>query len=964
MRLAHASRVVQQAITMNEIGSALRLPRLRLAITFSFAVLLSLVTRALETTSFDEPLVLPAVGQSQLRIVKPDLLELSLITTKLPPPARPTQWNFVAANFQYVLPAAGKFVVLVDNQPVTVQSVGFKRRPLYAAFRKRDLRISNQLYLKLAQPVVDWQTVRVTNPDSTLWSATDTVFEARLEPDRFSSAIHVNQNGYMPNFPKVAMVGQYLGTMGELEVPAGNGFRILDSANSVAFEGQLQLRADKGYNFSPTPYQKVYTADFSNLNRTGVFRLQVPGLGTSHPFRIDEGVAALYARTYALGIYHQRCGTANSLPFTRHVHDACHTALADVPNSSFTAVNTALANFSADYANNPRHTAPRLNSVSASLYPFVTTGKINVSGGHHDAGDYSKYTINSAQFVHSLIFAVDNYEGVAALDNLGIPESGDGISDLLQEAKLETDFLARMQDADGGFYFLVYPRNRSYEDNVLPDRGDPQVVFPKTTSATAAAVAALAQAASSPRFKSAHPEAAADYLAKARKGWDFLQAAFSRYGRDGAYQKINHYGNEFLHDDEVAWAAAELYLATGDRSFENELISRFDPANRANLAQGWIRLWEGYGAAIRSYAFGARSGRVGAGMLNSAYLTKCEAELNGSADEQLRFSRDTAYGSSFPDPNKTFHTAGWYFSVNQTYEIATAAHLGMQSDYLSTILLNMNYEGGCNPQNVSFLTGVGYKRQREMVHQYAVNDRRALPPSGLPLGNIQRGYQDSLPLYPNNELSGLSFPHDYATSAPHSPYDIWGDVYNVTTEFVNPQQARSLAATAYMMAKTSLKDQQWRSAEATIQFSKPNVPINLPSIATLQVSGMPLDGAQIVWEGRSHEPALASQFEVIPTFVGRYWVEAEALLPDGRRVSAAAELLSNSLAPEIVATSQYGVRISGTVGQTFTIQGCDNLLTQEWYTVVTGTFTSETFDWTDEFGDENRARFYRVAAGL
>ena len=43
---------------------------------------------------------------------------------------------------------------------------------------------------------------------------------------------------------------------------------------------------------------------------------------------------------------------------------------------------------------------------------------------------------------------------------MGIPESGDGKSDLLQEAKWEADFLAKMQDDDGGFYFLVYPKER------------------------------------------------------------------------------------------------------------------------------------------------------------------------------------------------------------------------------------------------------------------------------------------------------------------------------------------------------------------------------------------------------------------------------------------------------------------------------------------------------------------------
>ena len=71
----------------------------------------------------------------------------------------------------------------------------------------------------------------------------------------------------------------------------------------------------------------------------------------------------------------------------------------------------------------------------------------------------------------------------------------------MQEAKWEADFLCKMQDADGGFYFLVYPQNREYESNVTPDHGDPQVVWPKNTSVTAASVAALAQCASSPVFK-------------------------------------------------------------------------------------------------------------------------------------------------------------------------------------------------------------------------------------------------------------------------------------------------------------------------------------------------------------------------------------------------------------------------------------------------------------------------------
>src|SRR4030095_2011506 len=124
---------------------------------------------------------------------------------------------------------------------------------------------------------------------------------------------------------------------------------------------------------------------------------------------------------------------------------------------------------------------------------------------------------------------------------LGIPESGDGISDVLQEAKWEADYLAKLQDADGGFSFLVYPTTREYESNVLPEHGDAQVVWPKNTAVTAAAVAALAQCASSPQFKKHYPETAAKYLKQAQLGWQFLTKAIEKHGKAGAYQKITFY---------------------------------------------------------------------------------------------------------------------------------------------------------------------------------------------------------------------------------------------------------------------------------------------------------------------------------------------------------------------------------------------------------------------------------------
>ena len=58
--------------------------------------------------------------------------------------------------------------------------------------------------------------------------------------------------------------------------------------------------------------------------------------------------------------------------------------------------------------------------------------------------------------------------------------------------------------------------------------------------------------ASSPTFKAQFPTEASAYAAAANKGWQFLQNAWARYGREGAYQTIYNYGVNFHDQDEIA----------------------------------------------------------------------------------------------------------------------------------------------------------------------------------------------------------------------------------------------------------------------------------------------------------------------------------------------------------------------------------------------------------------------------
>lgn len=831
----------------------------------------------------ENTLAMPEVGWHQMRVLSPTLLELTLINTKASIQAPPSAWNFVGENFALKLPPSPAFQVTANGTPVPVTTVGFKRRPLYAPLKHRDLRIANALYLTLATPLAEHAAVSVKTPDGLTFSAT-------LEPLRYSPVIHVNQTGYSPALPKKARVGYYLGSLGEFPVDPSRGFTVVDASSGVeVFKGTLVARPDQGYNYGVMPYQKVYEADFSDLTTPGQYRLAVPGLGASFPFMIDDGLVAVYARTYALGMYHQRCGAALEMPFTRFTHDPCHTAPATIPTPALTSLQKVLEGDTVDFAKTQAPGTPRMKTVQDCLYPFVNTGTVDVTQGHHDAGDYSKYTINSADFVHFLVLAADVFPGAGALDNFGIPESGDGLSDLLQLAKWESDFLAKMQDRDGGFYFLVYPRDRKYEGDVTPDKGDPQIVLPKTTSVTAAGVAALAQAARSPLFRKQFPSDAARYLTQALKGWDFLEKAWAKHGREGAYQKITHYGNGFGDHDEVAWAATELYLATGEERFHAQLLKEFDPADPKTRQWGWVRLSDSYGQAIRSYAFADRTaiGRP----LNAAHLGKCRNELLAAGQDVMTWAKKNAYGTSFPTESKRFRTAAWYFPVPLALDLITAYQLDPKPELLDAAIGNLNFEGGANPNNVTFLTGLGWRRQHEIVHQAAQNDRQVLPPTGIPLGALQGGFAYLDPY--KKEIGALTFPFDGDKENPTPFYDRWGDSFNVTTEFVAFEQARGLAWLAWLMAQTPAAHQPWRAAKARITGVPGTAAVGAKVSVGLEVEGIDLAGARIVWEARDQQPAMGSRFVFTPRHSGLQWVEAEAQWPDGRRVFARSRFATN-----------------------------------------------------------------------
>jgi hypothetical protein len=834
---------------------------------------------------------LPEPGRTTATALSPTLLEISTITA--PQHGKESghsgAWDFVDDHGKLKLPDPGEIAVQAGDRTLVVTGLGFRRRPVYAALARYDLRVDNRLFLQLSGTVQEGERVAVKFGPSWV-DLSGSAIPVETGPDRVSEAVHVNQAGYETDGPKIAMVGFYLGSLGELPVDAARGFSVVDaSSGREVFRGKLKQRPDAGFICKPLPYQNVFEADFSGLTTPGSYRIRVEGMGVSLPFQVAGGMALNFARTYALGLYHQRCGTANELPFTRFAHGACHTAPATVPATlkGFEKTWLMISNASADFSRNPRHTAPQLRDPDSQLYPFVRTGEIDVSGGHHDAGDYSKYTIDSALLIHHLVLAADLFGGAAEMDSLGIPESGDGLGDLFQEAKWEADFLVKMQDSDGGFYFLVYPRNRKYEDNVLPDAGDAQVVWPKNTSATAVAVAALAQIGSSPGFRKQFPKEADRYSRAAVAGWEFLERAIARYGKDGAYQKLTHYGDCFMHDDELAWAACEMFLATGDVKYERQLEAWYVPDSRETRRWTWWRLFEGYGCAARSYAFGARTGRIREAQQDPAYLAKCRAEVLAAGNDALSRTENSAYGVAFDSESKRFLNAGWFFAIDRALDMAVAWQLKPDPAFIGAILTNVNYDLGCNPVNVVHLSGIGWIRQHEIVNQFSHNDRRSLPPSGFPTGSLQAGF-GWLNRY-GREPGRMIYPSDGAGDGAYPMYDRWTDVFNTSTEATVVNQARGLACLAFLAGQTKagLAASGGYPREAVlIEGGGETVAVGESVQLKLgHAGGRDLSGARILWEVEG-EPAFSGgpEWGFKPTKAGGVRVEVEALWPDGWRL--------------------------------------------------------------------------------
>ncbi|MEX0777676.1 MAG: glycoside hydrolase family 9 protein [Phycisphaeraceae bacterium] len=567
----------------------------------------------------------------------------------------------------------------------------------------------------------------------------------RLEPVLFDDTrqindnIRLNQLGYLPGYDKIAYLGQYMGSAGPMTFDT-ESFELVDREGKTVFTGRVTQRGVGDDQVGQT----VYDLNFSTFEKPGTYRIRVTGVGLSPSFEIGpQAMTPLYLN-YMRGHYHQRCGMEIDAAYSRHHRPACH-------------LDDAYLEERVESLKFVKPKQPPLHQTNYDGKRHQTTHGHQATHGHHDAGDYGKYTISGSHYVFSVLNAMDVFPKRFGEDNLGLPYSGNRVPDLLDEVKWELDWLENMQDpADGGVFGVIKPNTGGYAQH-MPLAEARRLFYAKDTVFTAAYAAVMARAARSPM------------------AWAFLE-------KNDRYVQYFHYGSNFGDKDELNWAAAELYAATGTSTYHEYLLKHFDPTEKRWC---WWPLVEGVGNATMTYTF--MQGR----QRDEAMLERCRSAIRDACRMHVEDAAAYPYRLSMPRPSISHGAYGWYFPGDLAgYNLLMGYALDGDEKLLQVALSNLDYICGANPSGYFLQTGLGAKRNIEVVDQESVYDRIIEPVPGLPLGIGSTGFY-WLNQYGRSVGEG-TYPNNWPLM------NRWYDGFNVQTEFtMGPMMRETLVAAIF-----------------------------------------------------------------------------------------------------------------------------------------------------------------------
>ena len=360
---------------------------------------------------------------------------------------------------------------------------------------------------------------------------------ARLKFAEAPIYIRFNQVGYLSDDPKTAIAFSNQKLRGN--------FKILDSnSGHEVFSARPKLSKRDGWS----PFKYFYVLDFSRFSETGTYKIAVGG-ESSEAFRIGADAYQHYQGDLLGFMRQQRCGYNPFIDRVCHQRDG-RTFYGPMPDSTF----------------------------------------IDVSGGWHDAGDQLKYLITSSFATGSMLMAYDEEPEKFGdkVDALG-HDFPNKLPDVLDEAKWGLDWIRKMHPKPDQLFHQVGD-DRDHVGWKWPDQdrsdygwgpnsyravyyadGKPQGLKQYKSEATGIAnIAGRSAAALALGYK-----VLKEYPHLVLYASQCLESARELYemGREKeGYQQGNSYGAPYRYmertwADDMEWAAAELYGATGDATY-------------------------------------------------------------------------------------------------------------------------------------------------------------------------------------------------------------------------------------------------------------------------------------------------------------------------------------------------------------------------------------------------------------
>ncbi|WP_018611300.1 glycoside hydrolase family 9 protein [Segetibacter koreensis] len=509
--------------------------------------------------------------------------------------------------------------------------------------------------------------------------------------------IKVNQLGYYSNAPKIAVVTG--------STDAQTFYITSTNLRDTLFTGRLSEEKQ-----SANSSTKTKIADFSSLQKKGIFVVLIPGVGHSYVFDIANNVNQIAAVAGLKGYYYQRV----SMPLEEKYAGKWHRS-----------------------AGHP-DTAVYIHPSAASTQRPAGT-KISTPGGWYDAGDYNKYVVNSGITMGTMFSAYEDFSKYFDTLKTNIPESNDAVPDILNELIYNLRWMLTMQDPnDGGVYNKC--TNAAFDGMVMPGiTTAPRYVVQKGVAATLDLAAVAAQASRIlGKYQKQLPGLADSCLTASIKAWQWAEKnAAMEYDQDAITKKYEPkittgaYGDKTF-SDEWAWAAAELFVTTKNKTY----YDFFTKQKKDNLS---LPSW-GNVEMLADYTLLRFKDKLPAFAQKDVQSIK--QQLTQMADKYISNVPANAFQTVMGQTPKDFHWGSNSDAANQGIVLINAYFLTKHKKYIDNALTNLDYLLGRNATGYSFLSGVGSKSIMHPHHRQSVADGVTDPVPGLLSGGPNPAKQD------------------------------------------------------------------------------------------------------------------------------------------------------------------------------------------------------------------------------